>query len=386
MALPELPAESAPPVPAYRPASGWLLALAVALIILTIAAGSVVGGEAGHVALAAIETLPLVALAFLTYLGTRRLWARFLAVAWLLLLLLGCLVLSLGLSVQTLGGAGATFPQLGPGNGPVLARIALGLMLGGALGCLAFIGPIRRALARVIPIDPGSFVHAVACVAVIALTLMSAVPLLALGQPPLLAAIESVQQSRDRGGLLRDDLYRLAWLVPGAIVAVGWGVTRGLGDALRRVGLVRPTRRQVMMALGLAVVFTVFFTLLDLGIARVWDALGWPRTDQEAFRRLMAYTLSPIGALVIGVSAGLGEELSVRGVLQPRLGILLSNAMFTAMHAFQYNWDALLSVFIAGLMLGVIRRRSNTTTSAIVHGVYDFILILGAALGIPYLS
>ena len=41
----------------------------------------------------------------------------------------------------------------------------------------------------------------------------------------------------------------------------------------------------------------------------------------------------------------------MRGVLQPRLGILLSNLLFTAMHAYQYNWDGLLSVFASGLAL-----------------------------------
>ncbi|MCX7861282.1 MAG: hypothetical protein N2385_14415 [Chloroflexus sp.] len=41
--------------------------------------------------------------------------------------------------------------------------------------------------------------------------------------------------------------------------------------------------------------------------------------------------------MVIGVTAGLGEELGVRGVLQPRLGIWLSNLFFTSLHAFQYN-------------------------------------------------
>ena len=62
--------------------------------------------------------------------------------------------------------------------------------------------------------------------------------------------------------------------------------------------------------------------------------------------------------------------------MQPRLGILLSNLLFTALHAWQYNWDGLLSVFLIGLVLGVIRKKTNTTTSAVVHGTYDFTLIM----------
>src|SRR4029453_17037116 len=97
---------------------------------------------------------------------------------------------------------------------------------------------------------------------------------------------------------------------------------------------------------------------------------GWPQTDENAFGELLKFAMSPIGAAVIGITAGLGEELAVRGVLQPRMGILLSNLFFTALHAFQYNWDALLVVFFVGLVLGLIRKRTNTTTSAIVHGTY----------------
>jgi hypothetical protein len=58
----------------------------------------------------------------------------------------------------------------------------------------------------------------------------------------------------------------------------------------------------------------------------------------------------------------------------------MSNLLFTSLHGFQYHWDALLSVFLAGLLLGMIRARSNTTTSAIVHGSYDFLLLLAGWL------
>jgi membrane protease YdiL (CAAX protease family) len=83
-----------------------------------------------------------------------------------------------------------------------------------------------------------------------------------------------------------------------------------------------------------------------------------------------------VGAVVIGLTAGLGEELGVRGVLQPRLGILMSNLFFTAMHGFQYQLEALISVFLLGLAFGVLRLRTNTTTSAIAHGTFDAIQIM----------
>ena len=38
---------------------------------------------------------------------------------------------------------------------------------------------------------------------------------------------------------------------------------------------------------------------------------------------------------------------------------------------------------LLGLVLGLVRKKTNTTTSAIVHGTYDFLLIAAAALQIP---
>jgi uncharacterized protein len=203
-----------------------------------------------------------------------------------------------------------------------------------------------------------------------------------LGEPPLLLQIAREGAGEFQGDS-RDDLYGLFWLVPAAMVAVGWPLVRGPLGALTRLGLVRPTMRQVGLALATGALMVVVFGFIDAAIGRVWEALGWPTTDEASFEQLMAYTLTPLGALVVGVTAGLGEELGVRGVLQPRLGIVLSNLFFAALHALQYNWDGVLSVFLAGLIFGVIRARTNTTTSAVVHGFYDFLLIMLTVLGAP---
>jgi membrane protease YdiL (CAAX protease family) len=108
--------------------------------------------------------------------------------------------------------------------------------------------------------------------------------------------------------------------------------------------------------------------------------MGWPTTDTAAFEKLLSNLITPLGAVVIGVTAGIGEELMVRGLLQPRFGIVAAALFFTSLHAFQYSLDGLLSVFIIGCILGVVRARSNTTTSAIVHGVYDFVLVMASVL------
>jgi len=87
---------------------------------------------------------------------------------------------------------------------------------------------------------------------------------------------------------------------------------------------------------------------------------------------------------VASVAAGFGEEVSIRGLLQPRFGILLPALLFASLHAFQYSWDGLISVFLAGLVFAYIRRYSNTTTSAITHTVYDLVLFAMLMVGVSF--
>ena len=79
-----------------------------------------------------------------------------------------------------------------------------------------------------------------------------------------------------------------------------------------------------------AVALLVLVAGLEWVIGWVWELLHWPRTNEKSFNELMGFAISPIGALAIGVTAGLSEELAIRGVLQPRLGIILSNLLFTS--------------------------------------------------------
>jgi membrane protease YdiL (CAAX protease family) len=266
-----------------------------------------------------------------------------------------------------------------------LALVLFGVVASVGAGALLLIPAARRVLARRVPLDPGSFVHTTALVAVVIIGLICVVPLVVLGEPPALAAVDMLTEAmagRGGAGQLRDQLYGLVWVIPAAILAVGFGITRTLPEALTRLGLVRPTLRQVALGLGVALALVVAVQLLGTAISWLWGALGWPETDSDAFSELLAFAINPVGAVVIGVVAGLGEELAVRGVLQPRLGLVVSNLFFMSLHALQYNWDALLVVFMVGTVCGLVRSRTNTTTGAIVHGTYNFTLILLAALGL----
>jgi membrane protease YdiL (CAAX protease family) len=94
----------------------------------------------------------------------------------------------------------------------------------------------------------------------------------------------------------------------------------------------------------------------------------------------MGAALTPVGAFVAAIAAGLGEELMMRGVLQPRFGWLLPNLAFTAAHALQYNLDALVGVFVLGAILALVRARWSLTEGIIAHALYDLVLFLGGSL------
>ncbi|NWF78599.1 MAG: CPBP family intramembrane metalloprotease [Chloroflexi bacterium] len=365
-------------------------AAGAAIFLLLFAAGNAVGGELGQVMAASVNALPFAVLAVLAYLGGERPnWAWIASGLWLALMVGGASLAALGLGIGALVGGPlndpANLPRLTPGDLLRSGLIMVGIVASIVIGALPLLPAVRRGLARYLPIDPDSFVHTIALVAVLMIGLICSVPLLVLGAPPLLALIDTLAgdaNGRDSAGLLRDQLYGLVWTIPAAILAVGFGITRNLSAALARLGLVRPTLRQVLAGLSLALLLAGAVQLLGLGIDWLWGVLGWPLTDEEAFGELLGFAFSPVGAVVIGVSAGLGEELAVRGVLQPRLGLLLSNLFFMSLHALQYNWDALLIVFMVGVVCGIVRNRANTTTAAIVHGTYNFTLIMLATAGI----
>ncbi len=365
-------------------------AAGAAIFLLLFAAGNAVGGELGQVMAASVNALPFAVLAVLAYLGGERPnWAWIASGLWLALMVGGASLAALGLGIGALVGGPlndpANPPRLTPGDLLRSGLIMVGIVASIVIGALPLLPAVRRGLARYLPIDPDSFVHTIALVAVLMIGLICSVPLLVLGAPPLLALIDTLAgdaNGRDSAGLLRDQLYGLVWTIPAAILAVGFGITRNLSAALARLGLVRPTLRQVLAGLSLALLLAGAVQLLGLGIDWLWGVLGWPLTDEEAFGELLGFAFSPVGAVVIGVSAGLGEELAVRGVLQPRLGLLLSNLFFMSLHALQYNWDALLIVFMVGVVCGIVRNRANTTTAAIVHGTYNFTLIMLATAGI----
>ncbi|WP_172673959.1 CPBP family intramembrane glutamic endopeptidase [Methanogenium cariaci] len=266
-----------------------------------------------------------------------------------------------------------------------IAEVVLLVLISACISFLGFSRRFRGFLSRYVPLDPDSFVHMVALVAVTALTLMFLVPCWCwanrccfhrrcwIWRPGGDIFMES----------LTDDIYNLLWTMGASFLLVGLFITRNIPETLKRLGLVRPTLKEVGIAIGLGIVLVGVFHVVDMGITFIWQFFGWRMMDTDAVELLFAPPmLTPVGAIVASVAAGFGEELSIRGVLQPRFGILIPSLLFAALHAFQYNWDGVLSVFLAGIIFALIRRYYCTTVSAVTHTIYDLILFYSIIFGL----
>jgi hypothetical protein len=360
--------------------------------ITLIGLGYLLGGEARKFMLAGVQFIPLAVLAALAFAGLRNRSAEVFTYVWLAILALGTLFT---VASSTVLGTLKDVDQFNewvehPGNVPVTSLFSedagwvvllclISIMLVSLISIAMLFKPVRVLVSRVIPIDPNNFVHKIALCYLTLVALSFFLPLLLLGgQPPLLLLMSSTT-AQNLAVSPQDLVYQFVWTIPATFVAAGWPIVRTFKAMLARLGFVRPTLLQVVGAVVGGVVLAVVAALgLDPGINQLWRSMGWGTTDLEAFSRLMSQVITPLGAVLVGVTAGVGEELAVRGLLQPRIGLIASNLVFTSLHAFQYGVDALLSVFIIGLILGLIRKRTNTTTSAIVHGVYDFVLVMGS--------
>jgi membrane protease YdiL (CAAX protease family) len=363
-------------------------------MVLLIVVGLLAGGEIGQFVQMGVQYVPFIVLALIGTLGLQQEWARWLSYIYALGLqaLLALFVLMyffLGVTEETTTlPDGTRMPDV---QGPefLLIGVMVLLLLLLFVACSAVLLPrVRPWLARWLPIDPANDTHIIALWVVLFMTSTAYVQLMLLGgQPPLLTAVRSglispeSEATRSELGQNLSLIYGLIWLLPLALFGAGWPLKRTLSATLQRLGMWLPTWRQVAFALVAAVALSFLMGLLGEWLSALWNWLGWPETDADAFEELLGGLISPLGALVIGFTAGLGEEVAVRGLLQPRLGLLLSNLAFTAIHAYQYSFDALLVVFLLGMLLGIIRNRTNTSTAAIVHGVYNATSVLAGLFG-----
>lgn len=254
------------------------------------------------------------------------------------------------------------------GSNPNWMAAAFSLAALGIAAAVVLLPPVRRALARVLPINPASVVHATALAGSVYFTASTILPLALFGDLSNLSDLQGVAIG-----------HAEAWqqtlaLVLLALFGVGTWIRREGRAVLERLALRRPTLRQMAAAAGVILGLLAFDYLWSLG----WHALdpaGYARVSSIS-KELLGGLFNPLGAVTLGLSAGIGEETLFRGALLPRFGLVFSSLLFMVVHV-QYAFSpALIEVFIIGLVLGLVRQRANTTTCILIHATYNFLGVL----------
>ena len=248
-----------------------------------------------------------------------------------------------------------------PRLGAILLIVGLGLGL-------PLLRPFRRWMATVTPLDPASPVDMVGLSLLLAtIGVLSLAVAIATGSTDAPAEIQSATTA--------DLVVQLGAEVALAYAAVGWWFHRSFRQASQRLGLRKPTWGTVGVALGFVVLGFVVATTGSV-LTEVFQP-GATEQLEQVTEQLTAEVQNPVGAAVLGISAGIGEELLFRGAFQPRFGIVLTALAFALIHTGQYGFTfVVLGLFGMGLLLGWERNRYGTTAAIITHAVFNFLVVL----------
>jgi hypothetical protein len=159
----------------------------------------------------------------------------------------------------------------------------------------------------------------------------------------------------------------------------------------RYLGLIRPRGRDAVVALGALVLFLVGSDALTYLLGR--DIVSpFQITSYLNARASQSLPLLWLAFTAVGPA---GEEIMFRGFLyrgwvQSERGVLpglvVISAVWTAMHI-QYDWFGLVQVFLMGLLLGLVRWQSGSTTlTVLMHGFNNLWAMLETAAKAQWLS
>jgi uncharacterized protein len=253
-----------------------------------------------------------------------------------------------------------------------LDLIGLGLWIPSLVALLIFIPPIRRALAKLIPYDPFRRVHTVA-LSISMLIFLQLFITMGIGLDLLSQAteLETSSEISTLSFLWSQDLL-MALL---SLIGVGWLTRRNGLESLQRLGLAKPTARQLLIGLGVGVALAALLIVTELILAPTGFTIN-DEVEELTEKLLGPLFQSVLGILTLGLAAAIGEETIFRGALQPRFGIVFTALLFSLLHANYGLTFATFVVFVIGLALGWVRNRYSTTISMVAHATYNISLSL----------
>ncbi len=222
--------------------------------------------------------------------------------------------------------------------------------------------------------NPDSPVHTTAFVLMLAMVIWTMVTFVVQGGISGMAA-ELAESSVDVG-----DLFFQAFIeIVVALLGVGLAIRRDWSQTMARLGLRLPTRDDLVWGIGTGVVLMIVAPILTT----IWMSLASPEmwAEQTAAAEALnsAFATVPL-AFILAISAALGEEIWVRGSLQPVFGIFFSSLFFVVLHTQVALTPGVFIIFLISLGLGGVRQRHSTTAAIIAHFIYDFVPLLFLSL------
>ena len=241
------------------------------------------------------------------------------------------------------------------------------LFLGGAGLLLPLARPVRVLLARIGDFNPDDPVHMLGTGIFLGVLGFLGGQLISAPEPDEVGSF-------DVGPIIVQGVFFVAL----AVVAVGYRIDRDLADVVKRLNLNRPTYSG--MAVALAAVVVGFVTS---GMASAITRATNEKYADEIDRSLEVMTTSSpsyLAAPLIGISAGVGEELLFRGALQPRYGIVPTSLLFALLHS-QYGLSFItLGTFLLGCLFGIVAKRYGTTHAIVAHATYNTLAVVISTL------
>lgn len=251
------------------------------------------------------------------------------------------------------------------------ARIGreLALMLTGFIAAALAAQPIRERLTRFMPIDPESPVHALALALAVILFGLTVTTIMFTD---VLATIQA-QPPLSLGDLVIEEVPFLIL----ALAGVGLFMRRDVRAVAARLAVVVPPWWHVTLALAAAGLFFVFV----LGVDALSQALTPDMTQrvQTVTQHVFGQLNNPVGIVALALVPGICEDVLFRGALQPRIGLLASALLFTAIHTEYGASLSILAVLVIAVGLGLVRKYTNTTSSILCHATYNLLVGFGIA-------
>lgn len=313
--------------------------------------------------------VPFMLIALIANLSERNHQYRWVTYALLILSNLGVLLAALLMLLIKLAFDISEVPTGLPFE-PDWVMMAAILAITGLLGFVVLIRGLRCFLARWLDTDPDSSLHTTALVFAVYLVGLT------LAQLPLVGGMEGLEKLEVSLGQSELWWQALAFLLM-ALIGVGLWLRRNVKETAVRLGLRWPSWRAWLGVAGLVLLLEG----LDYGVAASWQALD-PASYERIGRiseQLFGGLLTPWGALAVGLTAGVGEEMLFRGAVQPRFGVVLTSLLFAVTHV-QYGCSpATLEILVIGLVLGWLRNRSGLVACMVVHAAYNSLNLLLAS-------